>query len=90
MYWRISLILLAFYGRAFAQDIKPEAHCFLVVPPVSNTALSAPIKLNTCTGESWLLVRTPIDKIGGYTYVWEPLAHADQAPALHDSTAFQR
>lgn len=57
--------------------------CFQIVQPVAGTGLLSPVKLNTCSGESWMLVRMPLEK-GFYTYRWQPLQHADQEPRLFD------
>ena len=86
-YWQVFAgvgVLLA--GPAAAQAPRDAAisPCFQIVQPTANEAPFEPIKLNTCTGELWLLVRMPLEK-GFFTYRWQPLAHAEPEPMLHEN-----
>jgi hypothetical protein len=62
----------------------PATSCFDVVPTASDASPNAPIMIDRCTGRTWLLVRTPLDKDGAsFTYLWYPIGAGTGALVLH-------
>lgn len=83
------LAICAVIGLVSPVMAEPAAAppCFQIIPPTASMPPFQPIKLNVCTGESWLLVRMPLEK-GYFTYRWQALSHAEQEPMLHDANPF--
>jgi hypothetical protein len=65
----------------------PATSCFDVVATASDASPNAPIMIDRCTGRTWLLVRTPLDKGGtSFTYLWYPISAGTGALVLHFPT----
>jgi hypothetical protein len=93
----VSLCLAAV--PAFAQESPPPAPsaatvpCWEVLAPQPGTAPAAALKLNKCTGETWLLVRTRLSQANApdidstYTFRWQRLMQDDAGEAVLASRA---
>lgn len=64
------------------ESAKAE-NCFSVVPG-NNVQPYAPIMVDSCSGDSWLLVRTPrsANKADGYTFSWYKLDRFSFPPSI--------
>jgi hypothetical protein len=77
------MAMLALSGCDDVFGWRPEAHCFAVTPGNGNQPF-APIMVDACTGQTWILVKIrngekPED---GYTYQWFNIERYD---SLHPS-----
>jgi hypothetical protein len=67
-------------GPAAAQSPEaPEGACFQIIPAQPHTVPASPILFNKCSGQSWVLVRSPRRGTEGWrggrlAYRWAPLA----------------
>jgi hypothetical protein len=69
-------------GAAVAQEGKSSA-CFDFVSPQQGVTPGSVLKINRCTGESWMLTRTRLSEPkpnspGTYAYRWVPLSHDEK------------
>jgi hypothetical protein len=84
----VGAIWLLMFAPAFAQDGKTSVDCYSVITPAGGTAAPNYLKLNRCSGESWLLVRVmlpkqkPTDNGDTYTYRWFSIGHEDGREAV--------
>jgi hypothetical protein len=84
----VGAIWLLMFAPAFAQDGKASVDCFSVIAPGGGAGAPNYLKLNRCSGESWLLVRVmlpkpkPSDKGDPYTYRWFSIGHEDGREAV--------
>jgi len=91
------LFPLAVFGLitapAFAQEGAPTTQCWEVLAPPQAIAPASALKINKCTGETWLLVRTRLsdakapDVDGTYTFRWRRLMQDDTGEAVLASRA---
>lgn len=83
------LVLLTGCFPEKKQDIsvsKPS-QCFEIMPAKDDLR---PLMFNKCTGESWLLVYTILERkenggIKYYTYAWHPLTRNTEEPIMFPS-----
>jgi hypothetical protein len=88
----LALQILAFnlpIGAAVAQDNRSSGACFDFVSPQQGITPGSVLKVNKCTGESWMLTRTRLSEAktnspGTYAYRWVPLSH-DEKEAVFPS-----
>jgi hypothetical protein len=71
---------------ALAQDNKPPAICWEILSPAQGVSPHSVLKVNKCTGETWILTRTRLSDSKGtapasYTFRWRPLLH-DEGEAV--------
>lgn len=79
-----TVVTLAFAQPVWAQDTKGLPGCFAIVSPIQGIAPSSFLKINKCTGGTWILIRVQLPKARpneqeSYTYRWFPLTHDDTA-----------
>ena len=78
---------------ALAQDRTPATVCWEVLAPTQGIAPTAAIKINKCTGETWMLVRTLLSEAEApgihstYTFRWRRLMQDDTGEAVIASLA---
>jgi hypothetical protein len=70
-------------GAAIAQESRPSGACFDFVSPQQGVTPGSVLKINRCTGESWMLTRTRLSEPkpnspGTYAYRWVPLSHDEK------------
>jgi hypothetical protein len=70
-------------GVARAQDGRSPGACFDFVSPQQGVTPGSVLKVNRCTGESWMLTRTRLSEAkpgspGSYAYRWVPLTHDEK------------
>jgi len=74
MFDRSLLLVLALWlaaisaDRAGAQSADagpPAGACFEIVPPQRHAQPQSPLLFNKCTGQTWILVRTPVQAAYG-------------------------
>jgi hypothetical protein len=93
----IALVSLCPAAPAFAQappaPAPASALCWEVVAPQPGIAPAAALKLNKCTGETWLLVRMRLSQASApdvdstYTFRWQRLKQDDTSEAALVSRA---
>jgi len=70
------ILMMVFYsGLAKAEDRKD---CFDVIPPAANSPLPSAIKIDRCTGTTWVLIRVYPPKgkdaaPGPFRWRWFPI-----------------
>ncbi len=78
---------------ALAQDSAPATVCWEVLAPTQGIAPAAAIRINKCTGETWMLVRTLLSEAqtpnihSTYTFRWRRLMQDDTGEAVIASRA---
>jgi hypothetical protein len=65
-------------AHALAQDSKPLAVCWEVLSPAQGVSPNSFLKVNKCTGETWILTRTRLSDAEAtapatYTFRWRSL-----------------
>jgi hypothetical protein len=63
---------------ALAQDSKPLAVCWEVLSSAQGVSPNSLLKVNKCTGETWILTRIRLSSAeatapAAYTFRWRPL-----------------
>jgi hypothetical protein len=83
---RISIILVAvlLLPAALAHAQAPSPLCWEVVPSGQGTLPTVFLKVNKCTGETWVLIRTPVkaDNPQAFTWRWFPLSNDSQGEPI--------
>lgn len=77
-------VVAAALAASGCNEQKPPSSCYELSAATSQQP-GMPILLDRCTGNSWLLVRTPLgdDAGGSFTYRWLSLAKLDyETPIL--------
>jgi hypothetical protein len=74
--------LALFMFSAQAQDEKQSSACYAIISPVQGVLPSSFVKINKCTGQTWMLVRYVLTKggatdRGSYTWQWAVIQHND-------------
>jgi hypothetical protein len=74
-------------AHALAQDSKPLAACWEVLSPAQGVSPSSVLKVNKCTGETWILTRTRLSDAKAtvpatYTFRWRPLLQGEEEAVL--------
>jgi len=82
--WLLALLVVA-ASCDLAQAAEEQKECYSITSPPAVAggqgnlsvygfgAISGSILLNRCTGQSWILVRTALEK-GAASYRWYPIA----------------
>ena len=76
--WIALLVWLAHVPSAMGQSPVPNGACFEIVTPASSNAPEVML-LNKCTGDTYVLSRTPRQK-GGAKFEWVPTKAGKSAP----------
>jgi len=77
----------AMLAGCIPQQLSEQAECFFIAASTSQQPY-APILLNQCTGESWLLVKTVLAEAkepgesNTFTYRWMPISKSFFEPTL--------
>jgi hypothetical protein len=54
--------------------------CFEIIAMPTNPVVSGPMLVNRCSGETWVLVRQPVEtngkETGSFVYMWSPISLA--------------
>jgi hypothetical protein len=74
----IALPSVTAAAHALAQDSKPLAVCWEILSPAQGVSPHSLLKVNKCTGETWILTRTRLSDakasaLASYTFRWRPL-----------------
>jgi hypothetical protein len=84
-------ILLWLGTSAHAQETRPTADCYAISPPVPGTPHVNVLRINKCTGATWVLVKIGLPKVksadpNGFTYRWYQINEAEgEAYLVRDS-----
>lgn len=82
----IAALVVVFESNS-ARAAPPAEPCFDIVEPSAKSELFVPIRVNRCTGETWILLRQPVvdphgKALGVFTYIWHPIQIASDPPAF--------
>ena len=77
----VAVVISVPAGTAVAQNSQAQIGCFEIVPARTDAHPTAAILLNSCSGQTWILVRAyPSSARGNPTYRWSAIASDTPEP----------
>lgn len=82
----VGLGMIAGASAAQAQAPPTSGPCFQVIAGQADVAPAAPMLVDRCTGETFVLVRGPRNDGKAASYVWTPLGKSAAEPAVRPTS----